>query len=134
MHSLAERIAGLCRNWNIEAATCGEKIDLSDLGIAPNRCIDGDLMRRAFPQDRALQRFLAPQTSQGTMYMPGMDPAWQDKLKDKGQRKECGCIVSKDIGAYNTCLHLCTYCYANTSEKAVHSNLADRQKGSESIT
>lgn len=133
MHSLAGRIAGLCRSWNIEAATCGEKIDLSDLGIARNRCIDGDLMRRAFPHDRALQRFLTPKTSQGMMSMPGINPAWQDRLKDKGQRRECGCIVSKDIGAYNTCLHLCTYCYANTSEAAVRNNLTNKQIGSEGI-
>ena len=40
--------------------------------------------------------------------------------RDKGQRQFCGCMVSKDIGEYNTCPHLCEYCYANASkEKAV---------------
>ena len=36
--------------------------------------------------------------------------------KDKGQRDVCHCIVSKDIGEYDTCPHLCEYCYANTSK------------------
>ncbi|MBO4402080.1 MAG: DUF1848 family protein [Bacteroidales bacterium] len=29
----------------------------------------------------------------------------------------CGCILSKDIGEYNTCPHLCEYCYANASKE-----------------
>ena len=33
--------------------------------------------------------------------------------KKKGARKECACYLSCDIGAYNTCKHLCKYCYAN---------------------
>jgi len=34
------------------------------------------------------------------------------KAKQKGNRKECGCFASKDIGAYDTCPHGCVYCYA----------------------
>jgi hypothetical protein len=37
--------------------------------------------------------------------------------RDRGQRQFCGCMVSKDIGEYNTCPHLCEYCYANASKE-----------------
>jgi Domain of unknown function (DUF1848) len=35
-----------------------------------------------------------------------------DKAKQRGNRKECGCFASKDIGEYDTCPHGCVYCYA----------------------
>ena len=33
--------------------------------------------------------------------------------KRQGARSECACYLACDIGAYNTCKHLCRYCYAN---------------------
>lgn len=41
-----------------------------------------------------------------------------DAPKKKGARAECACYLSCDIGAYNTCMHFCRYCYAN-AEPAV---------------
>jgi hypothetical protein len=34
------------------------------------------------------------------------------KARIKGNRPNCRCCVSKDIGAYDTCPHGCVYCYA----------------------
>ena len=39
--------------------------------------------------------------------------------KKKGARAECACYLSGDIGAYNTCKHLCRYCYANAEPEVV---------------
>ena len=40
--------------------------------------------------------------------------------KKKGARAECACYLSCDIGAYNTCLHLCKYCYANDEPTIIY--------------
>ena len=39
--------------------------------------------------------------------------------KRKGARAECACYLSCDIGAYDTCRHLCKYCYANAEPARV---------------
>ena len=42
--------------------------------------------------------------------------------KRKGAREACACYLSCDIGAYNTCRHLCRYCYANADRQTVIAN------------
>jgi hypothetical protein len=106
MRAFAARLSDAARPWGIAIATCAEAIDLIEFGVERNKCIDDVLLARLFPRDAELQHFLGPEET-------------RHRLKDKGQRKECGCIVSKDIGAYDTCSHLCRYCYANSSERAV---------------
>ena len=51
--------------------------------------------------------------------IPAFYSDWfMERFKDKGQRLACDCIMSKDIGEYNTCPHLCHYCYANANNAA----------------
>lgn len=105
MQEFALRLSTLNRdNWNFRLATCAERIDLSEYGIEHNRCIDPELISRLTPHDAILQNFL------------------YNAKTDTGQRKACGCILSKDIGAYSTCPHGCLYCYANTSPASAFAN------------
>jgi len=41
----------------------------------------------------------------------------------KSARPECGCLLGSDIGMYNTCGHLCKYCYANYDTQTVMKNM-----------
>ena len=34
----------------------------------------------------------------------------------------CACYLSNDIGAYNSCPHLCEYCYANGNKDLIMKN------------
>ncbi len=84
-----------CHGMKIE--TCAEGVDINHFGIENGKCIDSDLLKKLFDIDVS-------------------------STKDSGQRLDCGCIKSVDIGTYNTCLHGCTYCYATSQKKTAHSN------------
>lgn len=136
MHMFAKGISELNKNWGFELATCSEKIELEQYGIAHNRCIDDDLMIKLFPNDKKLMSFLGVETQQPDMFNDDICLIKTKNKKDKGQRQFCGCIMSKDIGEYNTCPHLCDYCYANDTIEKVKNNwkLHLLNKDGESIT
>jgi len=130
---VAEFCEGLRRlneRWGLTLSACAEGRDLSQYGIGRGQCISYDLMTTEFAHDTDLMAFLRPEDQQT---LDGSSPDPLRRLKDPGQRNACRCIVSKDIGQYSTCMHLCAYCYANTSAAAVRRNyshyLAQRERG-----
>lgn len=45
------------------------------------------------------------------------------KRKSNQRNGQCACLLGVDIGAYDTCGHLCKYCYANTNAAFVKENM-----------
>ena len=45
------------------------------------------------------------------------------KRKKNQRNGECACLLGTDIGAYDTCGHLCKYCYANVNSVLVKENM-----------
>jgi hypothetical protein len=135
MNEFATGLQQLNKNWNFELATCAEQIPLEKYGIAHNKCIDDDLMIKLFPNDEILMDFLGVKIMPPDMFNLNGNIEKKRKNKDSGQRQFCGCIMSKDIGEYNTCPHLCEYCYANTSKEIALRNwqLHKQKPNSETI-
>ena len=103
-----ELLRSLCDDalaHGLEIQSCAEAVDMLDLGISHGKCIDDDLIRSIW----------------------GIEV---DGRKDPGQRSECGCAPSRDIGASNTCIHGCRYCYATTSHRSALSRHASHDPGS----
>ena len=86
---LVSSLAQIAQDNGLQIQSCAEVLDLTPYGVAPGKCIDDAYIRDVF----------------------GIDVTRQ---KGRNQRAECGCVVSKDIGMYDTCLHGCAYCYAGT--------------------
>ena len=121
MEEFAKGISQINKDWGLQLGTCSEKIDLDKYGIVHNKCIDDDLMIDLFSHDSQLMDFLGVEIKQPDLFSDG-EIIKTRNLKDKGQREDCGCIMAKDIGQYNTCPHECNYCYANTSKEIAKKN------------
>lgn len=97
--SFARKLCAIAHANDMDIAACAEAMDFTDCGILPNHCIDRNL----------IEKLLGCRIHIG---------------KDTGQRPECGCVESVEVGTYHTCRNGCKYCYANFSEEQVRQNAA----------
>lgn len=94
---LASMLGSIAKKYGIKIQTCGTNGDYTEFGIEKSGCATLELLGKA----NHLQ--------------------FKD-MKHKGLRAGCHCIESRDIGAYDTCLNGCKYCYANQSPKKAFDN------------
>jgi hypothetical protein len=86
---IASGFSGIASRYGLELFTCAEEIDLDEYGINHASCIDKEWIERIVGYRITAKR-------------------------DKNQRPACRCVESVDIGAYNTCVNGCAYCYATS--------------------
>jgi hypothetical protein len=92
----------------MDIVSCAEETDLRPFGIRPGKCVDDELIAEAF----------------GLHVLAKKDPA---------QRQACGCVVSRDIGMYESCLYGCQYCYATKSFDQARANFDSHDPESPSL-
>lgn len=97
MCHIAEEFAATARLYGLSLATCAEQLDLQQFGIAHAACIDKQRI-----EEITGYRLKTP--------------------KEENQRSYCRCIQSVDIGAYDSCIHGCVYCYANSQAALAERN------------
>lgn len=101
---LGENFSKIAKENNMTVQTCFEDRNLTEYGFIKGECISSEL---AFKLT-------------GKIYKP-----WKAR-----KERKCNCVEMVDIGAYNTCNHLCKYCYANYDEKKVKNNIKQHDKKS----
>lgn len=108
VESLVRKLVRIAGINDIQLLSCAEKFDLTSLGAKVGKCVDGDLIRKLFQVDASSR-------------------------KDPAQRKECGCVISRDIGMYDSCLFGCKYCYATRSFELAEQNYRAHDRDSPSL-
>lgn len=94
---IAQGMGKIAEALGIRLQTCGKSGDLTRYGIHPSGCVTLEILGAA----------------NGCEFRD---------IKHRGLREGCRCIESRDIGAYDTCLNGCRYCYANTSPERAREN------------
>ncbi len=85
-------------------------------GMTIRPCAEGDLLA---PYGADCSGCMTQKTYETAIHAH-LDVPRQGKNQRRG---ECACLLGTDIGAYDTCGHLCRYCYANSNPALVRENM-----------
>lgn len=88
----------------IKIQKCCESLPLEQVGINAGKCIDEELINMIIQMKEPVKK----------THIPGISPVIY--RKDQGQRDDCLCTLSREIGAAHTCGHKCVYCYASPGD------------------
>ena len=102
---IAKEFARIGKANDITIHACCEKDFLSEYGLKTNGCMSQEII------EKSIKCKLNP-------------------TKRKNLRQECNCLMGNDIGSYNTCGHLCKYCYANANKNLVIENMKKHNENS----
>ncbi len=94
---IGREFAKIADKYDLKMKTCVEGTLLDQFGFDSSGCMTQQVIEKAIGNNLKIP-------------------------KGKYRIRECDCIFGRDIGAYNTCLHGCKYCYANFSTKLVKRN------------
>ena len=95
---LAKAFYKIGKDNGIIIHSCCEKTFLADYGMDCKGCMTKEIVEASIGE-----RLNAP--------------------KIKNVREDCNCLLGNDIGVYNSCNHLCIYCYANADRETVKKNV-----------
>ncbi len=118
-----ERVLNFKELTETDYKTIGEAFSKSakEHGLIVHTCFeDRDLTEYGFTKGECLSHEFAFQLT-GKIFKE----EWQAR-----KERKCHCVKMVDIGAYNSCSHMCKYCYANYDEQQVLKNMKEHDKNS----
>lgn len=95
---LTKEFVKIARKYNLDLRLCSKEKWLDQYGVDVSGCMRIDDYERCINSKLDI------------------------KQKMQARKSYCSCYLSNDIGSYSSCLHFCTYCYANGSRNEVLAN------------
>ena len=108
---IGENFSKIAHLYKINIFTCGEKENLTEYGFDKGACISKEFVLKILNKS-------------------GKEIRLKRQTFRKDNKFSCNCVQMVDIGAYNSCLSFCKYCYANYSENEVLFNFKNHDDNS----